>query len=261
VIDLHCHLIPGVDDGPASMNESIALAERLVAEGVETVVATPHVSPDYPTSAEMMVAGVADVRAALAAAAVPLSVEHGAEISFAILSGLGRDELRRLTLGGGDVLLLESPYNAAAPFLEEAIFDVQVMGFRTMLAHPERSPVFQEQPDRVATLVERGALCCVNGGSLGGRFGERVRTTAVELFRRGLVHAVASDAHDLRGRPPLLRAVFAGLEGDLPGIGPQVGWYTRKVPAALLAGEPLPPRPATPSPPRRLRGLIARLRR
>jgi protein-tyrosine phosphatase len=261
VIDLHCHLLPGVDDGPASMEESIALAERLVAEGVETVVATPHVSPDYPTTAAAIDAGVADVRAGLAAAGVPLSVEPGAEISFAMLSGLSREELSRLTLGRGDALLLESPYNAAAPFLEEAVFDVQVMGFRTVLAHPERSPVFQGQPGRVATLVERGALCCVNGGSMSGRFGERVLTTAVDLFRRGLVHAVASDAHDLRGRPPTLRAAFAGLEGDLPGIGRQVGWYTGEVPAALLAGEPLPARPATPSPPRGLQGLLARLRR
>jgi protein-tyrosine phosphatase len=260
VIDLHCHLLPGLDDGPASMEESIALAERLVAEGVETVVATPHVSRDYPTSAAAMAAGVADVRAALAAAGVPLSVAPGAEISFSMLAELSRDERRPLALGGADALLLESPYNAAAPFLEEAVFDVQVMGFRAVLAHPERSPVFQEQSDRVALLVERGALCCVNAGSLGGRFGTRVRATALELFRRGLVHAVASDAHDLGGRPPTLRNAFSDLEGDLPGIAGQSRWYTREAPAALLAGEPLPPRPPTPSP-RRIQGLLARLRR
>jgi protein-tyrosine phosphatase len=260
VIDLHCHLLPGLDDGPATMEESIALAERLVAEGVETVVATPHVSPDYPTSAAAMAAGVAEVRAALSTAGVPLSVAPGAEISFSMLGELSPDELRSLALGGADALLLESPYNAAAPFLEEAVFDVQVTGFRAVLAHPERSPVFQGQPDRVATLVERGALCCVNAGSLSGRFGTRVRATGLELFRRGLVHAVASDAHDLAGRPPTLRDAFPDLEADLPGIAAQARWYAREVPAALLAGEPLPPRPPTPSP-RRLGGLLGRLRR
>ena len=261
MIDLHCHLLPGLDDGPANMEESLALAERLVAEGVETVVATPHVSPDYRTSAAAMAAAVADVRAALAAAGLPLRVAPGAEISFSILAELSREELHRLTLGGGDSLLLESPYNAAAPFLEEAVFDVQVLGFRAVLAHPERSPVFQEQPARIATLVERGALCCVNAGSVRGRFGTRVRATGLELFRRGLVHALASDAHDLRGRPPALRGAFSDLEADLPGIHGQEGWFTRQAPAAVLSGDPLPARPAPVAGRRSRRRLLPRLRR
>jgi protein-tyrosine phosphatase len=242
------------------MEDSIALAERLALDGVETVVATPHVSPDYPTSAAAVAAGVADVRSALSRAGVPLSVLPGAEISFSMVTGLDRDRLEELALGGGDTVLLESPYNAAAPFLEAAIFDVQLMGFRVLLAHPERSPPFQESPDRLASLVERGALCCVNAGSMRGRFGKRVHQTVLELFGRGLVHAVASDAHDLRTRPPGVRDAFAALESDLPGIREQASWYTREAPAALVSGAPLPPAPPPPKVPgsrrllRRLRG-------
>jgi protein-tyrosine phosphatase len=260
VIDVHCHVLPGLDDGPAEMEDSLALAERLVSEGVETVVATPHVSPAYPTPAEAIAAGVAEVRAALYEAEIPLEVAAGAEVSFAMLSDLGRERLGELALGDGDTLLLESPYNAAAPFLETAIFDVQLLGFRVLLAHPERSPPFQEHPERVATLVEGGALCCVNAGSMRGRFGKKAQRTTLELFRRGLVHVVASDAHDLRTRPPGVRSAFAELERDLPGIRGQADWFTREVPAALLAGAPLPPRMA-PLSQRRSRRLLPRLRR
>jgi protein-tyrosine phosphatase len=260
VIDVHCHVLPGLDDGPAAMEDSLALAERMVLDGVDTVVATPHVSPDYPTGAGAIAAGVADLRAALSETGVPLTVRAGAEISFAMLAELDRARLGELTLAGADTLLLESPYNAAAPFLERAIFDVQLLGFRVLLAHPERSPPFQEHPERVASLVERGALCCVNAGSMRGRFGKLAHRTTVELFGRGLVHAVASDAHDLRTRPPGLRDAFAELEHDLPGIRRHAGWYARDAPAALLSGDPLPPRPA-PVAARRSRRLLPRLRR
>jgi protein-tyrosine phosphatase len=259
VIDLHCHLLPGLDDGPATIDESVALARRLAHDGVETVVATPHVSPDYPTAAAAIAAGVADVRAALSGAGVELEVLAGAEISFSMLSELDPGQVAELVLGDGDTLLLESPYNAAAPFLEAAIFEVQLKGFRVLLAHPERSPPFQDSPDRVGALVERGALCCVNGGSMRGRFGKRVHQTALQLFRRGLVHAVASDAHDLRTRPPGLRDAFAALEHDLPGIAAQEAWFTRDAPAALLSGDPLPSAPAPPAA-RRPRRLLKRLR-
>lgn len=259
MIDVHCHLLPGLDDGPETMEDSVALAERLALDGVETVVATPHVSPDYPTAAAAIDAGVADVRAALSRSGVRLAVLAGAEISFSTLSELDRGRLEELVLGDGDTLLLESPYNAAAPFLEAAIFDVQLMGFRVLLAHPERSPPFQHSPDRVASLVERGALCCLNAGSMRGRFGKRVHQTAVELFARGLVHAVASDAHDLRTRPPGVRDAFAALDRDLPGIEAQAAWYTRDAPAALLSGDPLPTAPAPPGV-RRSRRLLKRLR-
>jgi protein-tyrosine phosphatase len=260
VIDLHCHLLPGLDDGPETMEDSLALAGRLASDGVETVVATPHVSPEYHTSPEAIAAGVADVGSALAGAGIPLRVAAGAEVSFSVLSELEPGRLGEFALAGGDTLLLESPYNAAAPFLETAIFEVQVQGFRVLLAHPERSPPFQADPGRVAALVEGGTLCCVNAGSMRGRFGKSVHRTVIELFERGLVHAVASDAHDLRTRPPGVRDAFAKLEEDLPGVRGQERWLTRDAPAALLAAEPLPPRPALPVR-RRSRGLLGRLRR
>jgi protein-tyrosine phosphatase len=243
VIDLHCHILPGLDDGAAGLDDSLALAEACVREGIETVAATPHLSPDYPTAPEAVAAGVAEVRAALGRAGIPLALVGGAEISFSSLAALDTEALRRLTLGGADTLLLESPYGAGGPYLEEAVFDLQVRGFRVLLAHPERSPPFQEHPERVAALVDRGALCCVNAGSMRGRFGKRALRTTIELFRRGVVHNVASDAHDLRTRPPGLRSGLAALERELPGLRRQAAWYTRDVPAALLEGGPLPTRP------------------
>lgn len=243
MIDLHSHILPGLDDGAAGLEDSLALAEAYVREGIETVAATPHLSPDYPTPPEAICRAVAELRAALERAGIPLAVVGGAEIAFPSLPGLATEALRGLTLGGADTLLLESPYGAGEALLEEAVFDLQVRGFRVLLAHPERSPSFQERPERLAALVERGTLCSVNAGSMRGRFGKRVRRTAVELFRRGLVHDVASDAHDVRTRPPGLRSGFEALERELPGLRRQAAWYTREVPAALLEGVALPPRP------------------
>lgn len=261
MIDLHCHILPGIDDGAAALEDSLALAEAFVREGIETVAATPHLSPDYPTPPETIPRAVAEVREAIDRAGIPLAVVGGAEIAFPSLPGLATEALRGLTLGGADTLLLESPYGAGGALLEEAVFDLQVRGFRVLLAHPERSPPFQERPERLAALVEHGALCSVNAGSMRGRFGERVRRTAIELFSKGLVHDVASDAHDVRTRAPGLLSGFEALERELPGLTDQAPWYTREVPAALLEGVALPPRPeAIPRRRSRLR-LLRRQRR
>ena len=117
-------------------------------------------------------------------------------------------------------------------------------GESIVLAHPERSPLFQQQPERLAALVHEGLLCSITTGSLRGDFGQLVRRFTIEILRDGLVHNLASDSHDPLHRPPGLPGVLEAIEVELPGIAAQREWLTKLAPAAILGGQPLPPRPA-----------------
>ncbi len=243
MIDLHAHILPGVDDGADDVAIALAMARMAVDEGIHTIVATPHVSPRYPLDLATIEDEVERVSAVIAEEDVPLAVRSGAELAATSLTDIGDEDLWRLALGGGDCLLVESPYVSEVRFFEQLVFDLQVRGFRPLLAHPERSPMFQRDPERLARLVGRGALCSITAGSMAGVFGQTVRRFTLDLLRGGLVHNVASDAHDLTRRPPGLRQGFRALEAELPGVGAQSDWFTNEAPSAILAGRPLPPRP------------------
>lgn len=242
LIDLHTHVLPGLDDGAPDADAALALARAIAEGGVRTVVATPHVNSTYANDPDTVAAGVSELNAALRERAVPLEVLTGAEIALPQLAEMGDADLARHGLGGGRCVLVESPYVRAVSFLEDLLEDVRGRGYLPLLAHPERSPLFQEDPGRLERLVSGGVVCSVTAGSLAGRFGRTVRRFALDLARRGLVHDVSSDAHDLRRRPPGL-AVPAEL-------APRAGWLTLDAPAALLEGR-MPPAP----PPLRGAGL------
>ena len=260
MIDLHCHILPGLDDGAPDLEASLALAVRAVEEGIDTIAATPHVNDRYAVGPESMAQGVGTLNVALARRELPLAVLPGAEVAIEKIGALDDSTLRRLTLGGTNCLLVETPYSHSVPFLEEILFELQVAGFRPMLAHPERSLAFRERPERLHTVVHHGTLCCINGGSIEGSFGSTVQALALQFIRDGLVHVVASDSHDTGKRAPRLRACFEAAESVLPGIAEQAPYYTEQAPAAILAGGPLPARPDPPAAPQR-KGWRARLMR
>jgi protein-tyrosine phosphatase len=253
VIDLHSHILPGLDDGSTDLAATEAMARLAVADGVGTMVATPHVREDYPYPLDQISARTAIVNDHLRARRVQLEVQAGAEVAVSKLLDLDDEVLGTLCLGDGPYVLVESPYERATDLFEQSVFGLQLRGFRAILAHPERSPSFQSDPARLATLVDRGVLCSVTGASMAGRFGRTVQAFTRTLFERGLVHDVASDAHDARKRPPGLLAGFRVLDRDLPGILGQAEWFTLEAPAAILAGSPLPPRPQIAAPRRRVR--------
>jgi protein-tyrosine phosphatase len=260
VIDLHSHILPGLDDGAKDVEASLAMAHLAVKSGVRTMAATPHVNFDYSVDPDTVRSRVAELEMALAHADIQLEVLPGAEISVPSAADLGDDELASFSLGGGGTLLIESPYvNAAGP-MEGILFHLQLRGFRVLLAHPERSPAFQGNHELLRRIVAQDVYCSVNTSSLAGVFGRHVRAFAVDLMRDGLVHTIDSDAHDTEKRPPGLLAGVRAAERELPGLSGQADWYTRAAPEALVAGRPLPARPAVPesAPPSRLRRLLGR---
>ena len=253
MVDLHSHILPGIDDGAPDMETSIAMARTAAADGIRVMVATPHISFEYEVDPNDVGRRVGELNLALARSEVPLAVLPGGEIALTRLAALEAPALRMLSLGAGPYLLVETPYAGAAPFLEEVLFDLDLRGFRTIIAHPERCAMFENDRDRLERLVERGVLCSVNAGSMAGQFGRRVRDFVVHLFRSGLVHNVASDAHDDEVRRAELRWGFDRMEDELPGIGEQASWFTETAPTAIVSGVHVP---APPEPPRQKRAWL-----
>jgi protein-tyrosine phosphatase len=239
VIDIHFHLLPGIDDGPAHLGGSVELARAASEAGTGTIVATPHVSPEYPNRPEAIERLAGRVAARLEQADVPVEVYAAGELAAGAVGELTGAQLRSLTLGAGRWLLLECPFARGADDFEAVARRLQGRGFDVLLAHPERSAPFQREPERIAALVEDGMLCSVTAGSLVGRFGDAARTAALALVEAGLVHNVASDAHNTTRRPPGAREQIAAA-----GLGSIAEWLTVEVPRALLDGASVPPRPS-----------------
>jgi protein-tyrosine phosphatase len=243
VIDLHCHLLPGLDDGPRGMPEALALARQAVAGGTSTIVATPHVNRHWRVDPLELAGRVTAMRDALDEDGIELDVASGGEIAITRLADLRAEEIDALRLGEGPYLLLECPIDPTPWDFDAVLLKLHERGEAILLAHPERCPLFQREPQRLVRLVEAGLLCSITAGSMWGQFGRRVRDFTIELLRAGLVHDVASDAHDSERRPPGLGGAFTSAERDLPGISRQADWLSRLAPAAILAGESLPARP------------------
>ena len=251
MVDLHCHVLPGVDDGPAGMDESIALARVARRGGIHTLVATPHVSADIATTPETVRRGVEQVNARLAEEGVPVTVRSGGELDIAWSATLEDAELQALRLGDGEWLLMECPLSQAAGPFWLVLRDLEARGYGIVLAHPERSPVIRRNPDLLTDLLSTGMLSSITAGSLLGSFGDEVRRFSFEMLEQGLVHNITSDAHDPVRRPPELHRARALLEREFPGTRALAEWMTRDLPEAVLAGRRLPPAPALEAPRKR----------
>jgi protein-tyrosine phosphatase len=240
VIDLHCHVLPGIDDGPRTIEESVALARAARANGIRTIVATPHASARYPNRPAAIYELVAQLNERLQSEGIDIEIRTGAEIAMTHAPEIDPVELAQMTLGGGPWLLLEPPFSPVVAGLDRLVATVQSAGYRIVLAHPERCPAFHRDLDLLQTFVSNGALTSITAGSLVGRFGKEVKRFALRLLDDGLVHNVASDAHDPLRRPPGI-----GAELDRAGLGAMGEWFCQAVPAAILSGADIPERPGS----------------
>ncbi len=238
MIDLHCHVIPGIDNGPATIEDSLALCRAARAAGTQTIVATPHVNWDYPSvDAVVIHAGLARLNAVLRETSSDVRVRPGAEMGLSRLPHLSDAEIGVLGLGAGPYVLVECPYRGgAAIWIEDTLRAFAKRDFQVVLAHPERSPAFRKYPRMLADLVAKGLRCCITARALIGEYGTSARAYAWGALERGLVHAIASDAHDLRRRPPDLRPTL-----QQAGLWPaQIDYFIGEAPAAIIAGDPVP---------------------
>jgi protein-tyrosine phosphatase len=233
LIDLHFHALPHVDDGPPSLEDALDLCAAAAADGTAVVVATPHINFEYPDVDASTVQTVAKkLRAALAQAGIAIDLRTGAEVALVRAVETPDEELRRLTIGGGPTVLLELPWRATGAGMADAVARIAGRGFGVLLAHPERTPLLRDDHDLVRTLVDGGAWCCLNAASLTDRAGRQAGKAAWRLLSAGLIHAIASDAHDTVGRRPELRSSLRAA-----GLSPaQIAYFTEDGPRALLDG-------------------------
>ncbi len=239
MIDLHSHVLPGIDDGPTALAESVEMARAMAADGVTLVAATPHVRDDYPTTADVVEEGVRALRAALAEGAVAIDVRTGGEVAVDWAVRADVEELRGYGLAGNPgAVLVEFPYLGWPLELGMVCNRLLGEGLTPVLAHPERNDRVQAQPDRLEELVARGVLVQLTASSVTGRRGSRSRRAAEQLLEAGLAHLVASDSHRAPG--PGSRMSDAGQALGDPDLA---RWLLHDVPDALVAGAPIPARP------------------
>lgn len=237
MVDLHLHLLPGVDDGPRDDAAAVALADALLADGVSLAIATPHVNERFrntPATIERaaeLVAGPLLERG--------LKLKTGAEVSLERFADLSDDDLIALSLAGtGRYLLVECPHAAWPLDFELHVTRLDSLGMTTVIAHPERCAAVQADAAPLRRLVQRGALVQVVAGSLVGEAGSGARKAARELIAAGDAHIIASDAHGVRRRPPKMRKARAEVKDEA-----LAEWLTELMPRAIADGVDPPPRP------------------
>ena len=210
--ELHFHLLPGIDDGPSSMKESVSLATAAAAEGTRTVVTTPHIHPSFVTDPWTLAARVREVQDRLAAERIPITVRCGGELDLAMPERLSDAQLEAVAHGphGRRWVLLEAPLRGLEDDYTVVADELRERGFAVVVAHPERS--FND-PEAARRAVEHelaaGSALQINAWSVAGLYGERVRANAVALLRRAPRAVVASDAHGAARMPALGLAVEA----------------------------------------------------
>ncbi len=209
MIDLHCHILPGVDDGPATLQESLAMLRLAAADGVRTIVATPHLPPEAFSESPWIAEAVARLGEVCREEGLPLELLPGAEVP-AVPEVLAHLE-RLPRLAGGEYLLLEPPLAGLPNYLEDIVFNLQLIGIKVILAHPERTQLLRAKPELFPRLAERGCLLQINATSLERRVDRGTRRLAAGLLRAHSECVLASDAHDALYRPPLLRRALGAL--------------------------------------------------
>ena len=256
MIDLHCHLLPDIDDGPRSPKESVDLGDAAFADGTRVLAATPHLRGDHPAVVPAELAQrCEELRRDFEAYCVPVEIVSGGEVDLGWAERASDEDLRLVTYGQrGTDLLLETPYGPLDQSFEFRVYErFAGTGIRLLLAHPERNPSFQRDPARLAELVRTGVLIQITAGSLVSASGRsRSRRLAEHLVREGLAHVIASDSHGPGRRAPRLSAAVDAAERLDPA---RALWMATEAPATILAGEPLDPPVSAP----RRRGLLDRL--
>lgn len=236
-IDLHNHLLPGIDDGPRTMNEAVMLARALVKVGYDTVVATPHTFEGKPTPALIM-DRLEELQGELDRHSIPLKLLPGAEqhIEPAVLDRLERGEI--LTLNKSQYLLLELPMLQPMPvYTEDTIFELTACGYRPIIPHPERVNVLQGDPKLLYRLYQAGAIFQVTWGALTGHLGTEAEKTASFMVKNNLAHLFSTDAHNFSTRLLAVDQAVACLEKLLGPGSDQI--YLSARPRLLLNDQPL----------------------
>lgn len=238
MVDIHCHILPETDDGATSLEESVAMCRAAAADGIKTIVATPHMfdgvhhAPDRQTIRRK----IAQV---MEAAGNCVEIVPGGEVRYSYeIFQEAEDPNTRIRLNGSSYMLLEFPFQSLPPNIEMTIFQILNAGITPVIAHPERNKRIQQNPKLLVDLIERGAFAQLDAGSLTKSFGPEAYQSAKRMVEAGVAHFIATDAHHQDRRRPLLSAAVAAAAA----IGGEE--YARAMveenPAALIRDRAIP---------------------
>lgn len=211
MIDTHCHLLPGLDDGPQTGSEALGLATALLRDGVTHAICTPHYSRRFPTDHRQASVALHALQERLAAKHIPLDMSLAAEVSAVGVTAAPDAELAARSIASR-YLLIEVEPDTPVGFFEVAATRLETLGLEPIFAHPERCRAVQRQPELVGAARQQGAFIQVVAPSLLGRWGEEVARTAWGFVERGETDLVASDAHGPVRRRPHLRDAARAIE-------------------------------------------------
>jgi len=213
MIDIHCHILPAVDDGPANLAESLDMCRMARRDGISHIVATPHANKgcyrnDDPEEISRQVEKLNRLCSS------GLSIYPGADycLTMDLMSGLGRRKFQ--TINNRQYILLEIPDDVVLPNLPDLFFKFQLAGMVPVITHPERNFAVQQDPSKIYHWVTAGNLIQLTAGSVYGRFGKRVREISLLLIKHHLVHFIATDAHGIRSRRPFLKRARLVVEKE-----------------------------------------------
>ena len=213
MIDIHSHILFGVDDGPETFEQSIALFEKAVGEGITDIIATSHVlHPSYEASVETTLKQVHQLQEILKQNGIPITIHTGHEIRINEQMPQLFGEKKLLPLAGSDYILVELPSNTVPIFTKPLLLQLQELGYTPIIAHPERNKAIAENPRRLKDLIQNGALAQVTAGSVTGHFGKTIQKVSMNLIEANLVHTYGSDVHNLDNRPYLFDKGLTYLE-------------------------------------------------
>ena len=239
MIDLHCHFLPGIDDGAATMEQAIALARAAVDNGIRRAIVTPHLHPGrYENTRASIEAHARVFRQALKQADVPLRVGYAAEVRLApeILPMIERGEVPFLgELDGYRIMLLEFPHSHIPLGAEKLVAKLLDMKIRPLIAHPERNKDVMRNLDKLRPFTEMDCLLQLTAAAVAGKFGDNALKRAVQLLESDANIVLATDAHNLKARPPMLRE---GMEAAAEIVGPEAALdMVQRLPGAIVAAQ------------------------
>ncbi|OBZ11238.1 tyrosine-protein phosphatase [Bacillus sp. FJAT-26390] len=242
MIDIHTHILPGIDDGAASFDDTLNMARAAVSEGITTIIATPHhANGTYTNTANDVAEHTSSINEQLLAAGVPVTIRTGQEIRVHddLLDAWNRKEL--LPLADSSYVLIEMPSSRIPKSMIELVHELNILNLKPIIAHPERNAEVVKHPERLAELIEAGAFAQVTSHSLLGGFGKRIEQASWSLMKAGLIHIVSSDAHHIERRGFRLREAYDSIERRM---GEQWVSYLQMNAESIIMDEPFHSQPA-----------------
>lgn len=213
MIDIHCHILPGIDDGAKTSGDTLAMLKSAIDEGITTITATPHHNPQFNNESPLILKKVKEVQNIIDEHQLPIEVLPGQEVR--IYGDLLKDfsEGKLLTAAEtSNYMLIEFPSNHVPAYAKELFYNCQLQGIQPILVHPERNNGIIENPDILFDFIEQGVLSQITASSITGHFGKKIQKLSFKMIENHLTHFVASDAHNVTSRAFKMKEAFEMME-------------------------------------------------